>query len=106
MRFGFCVPNNQGIEDPAELLELARLAEQLGYDSIWVSERLFHASYVAARRRVTRFGDGWHPLSLSPAELTPKTEHLRGALRDAGRPDDLPIAGAPVATPPLTSAPR
>ena len=226
MRFGFCVPNNQGIEDPAELLELARLAEQLGYDSVWVSEHLFHASYVAERlgqrpyhealtvlsiiaaattrvrlgtsvlvlpwhhparlaktfatidqlskgrvtlgvgvgaapdeyqalgvpyeargsiadetlrallelwsegtpdfqgqrygfrglpfspkpvqkphppvwiggnsraalRRVVSLGDGWHPLSLSPADLTPKTEHLRQALRDAGRPDDLRIA--------------
>ena len=226
MRFGFCVPNNQGIEDPAELLELARLAEQLGYDSVWVSEHLFHASYVAERlgqrpyhealtilsiiaaattrvrlgtsvlvlpwhhparlaktlatidqlsrgrvtlgvgvgaapdeyqalgvpyeargaitdetlqallelwsggtpdfqgqryrfrdlpfspkpaqkphppvwiggnsraalRRVTSLGDGWHPLSLSPAELAPKTEQLREALRNADRPDDLPIA--------------
>ena len=31
-------------------------------------------------------------MSLSPAELAPKTEQLREALRNADRPDDLPIA--------------
>lgn len=49
MRFGICLPNNQGVEDPAELVELARYAEELGYDSVWVSEHVFHASYVAQR---------------------------------------------------------
>ncbi len=46
----------------------------------------------AALRRVANLGDGWHPLSLSPAELTAKAEQLHEALRNAGRPTDLPIA--------------
>ena len=49
MHFGFCLPNNQGIEDPSEFAHLARLAEELRYESVWVSEHLFHASYVEAR---------------------------------------------------------
>jgi probable F420-dependent oxidoreductase len=49
MHFGFCLPNNQGVDDPADLVELAVLAEDLGYDSVWTSEHLFHASYVEKR---------------------------------------------------------
>ena len=49
MKFGFCLPNNQGVEDPRELVALAQFAEELGYDSVWVSEHVFHASYVAQR---------------------------------------------------------
>ena len=49
MRFGFHLPNNQGLEDAGDVVEIARLAEGLEYDSVWVSEHLFHASYVAQR---------------------------------------------------------
>ncbi len=49
MRFGVSLPNNQGVEDPRELIALARHAEALGYDSVWVSDHLFHAAYVAER---------------------------------------------------------
>ena len=49
MQFGISVPNNQGISSVRGLIDVARDAEQLGYHSVWVSEHLFHASYVAAR---------------------------------------------------------
>ncbi|MEE9253790.1 MAG: LLM class flavin-dependent oxidoreductase, partial [Pseudomonadales bacterium] len=49
MRFGLCLPNNQGVAHVKDLIALARDAEELGFDSVWVSEHLFHAGYVAER---------------------------------------------------------
>jgi probable F420-dependent oxidoreductase len=49
MLLGFSLPNNQGIERVADLARLAREAEDLGYNSVWVSEHLWHSSYVAKR---------------------------------------------------------
>ena len=49
MQLGYSIPNNQGVDDPHDLVALAQYAEQLGYHSVWVSEHLFHAEYVARR---------------------------------------------------------
>jgi probable F420-dependent oxidoreductase len=49
MQFGINLPNNYGVEDAQALLRLAATAEQLGYDSVWVSEHLFHTAYVLQR---------------------------------------------------------
>ena len=49
MKVGFGIPNNQGVEDPNDLVALAVTAERLGYSSVWVREHLFHAAYVAER---------------------------------------------------------
>ncbi|MDA1098858.1 MAG: TIGR03619 family F420-dependent LLM class oxidoreductase [Proteobacteria bacterium] len=49
MRAGFGIPNNQGVENPNDLVGLAVTAEQLGFSSVWVREHLFHATYVAER---------------------------------------------------------
>ena len=49
MKFGISIPNNQGIDSVRALVDVAARAEALGYDSVWVSEHLFHASYVASR---------------------------------------------------------
>jgi probable F420-dependent oxidoreductase len=49
MKVGFGIPNNQGVEDPNDLVALAVAAERLGYSSVWVREHLFHATYVAER---------------------------------------------------------
>lgn len=46
---GVALPNNQGVADPAALVELARAAERAGFESVWVSDHLFHAEYVARR---------------------------------------------------------
>ncbi len=49
MKLGYSIPNNQGVEQVADLVELAVEAEALGYHSVWVSEHLFHSTYVAKR---------------------------------------------------------
>jgi probable F420-dependent oxidoreductase len=49
MRVGFGIPNNQGVEDPNDLISLAVKAEQQAYSSVWVREHLFHSTYVAER---------------------------------------------------------
>lgn len=49
MKFGYSIPNNQGVEDPNDLVALAVKAEALDFSSVWVAEHLFHSSYVAKR---------------------------------------------------------
>lgn len=49
MKYGYALPNNQGVADVREIVSLAAHAEQHGYHSVWVSEHLFHAEYVAKR---------------------------------------------------------
>ena len=56
MKFGISIPNNQGVESVRELMQIALEAEALGYNSVWVSEHLFHASYVAERLGKAQIG--------------------------------------------------
>jgi probable F420-dependent oxidoreductase len=49
MKFGVCLPNNWGVEDVESIFLLAIRAEELGYDSVWVSEHIFNVSYVHDR---------------------------------------------------------
>ena len=78
MHFGFCLPNNQGIEDPSEFAELAALAEELGYESVWVSEHLFHASYVEARLETRPYHEALTVLTVQTVQEdgpVPRTDH-------------------------------
>jgi probable F420-dependent oxidoreductase len=49
MKVGYSIPSNQGFENVHELVELAAMAEQQGFDSVWASEHLFHSAYIAER---------------------------------------------------------
>jgi probable F420-dependent oxidoreductase len=49
MKLGFSIPNNQGVAAVSDLVDLATQAESLGFHSVWVSEHLFHSTYVAKR---------------------------------------------------------
>ncbi|MBT3333208.1 MAG: LLM class F420-dependent oxidoreductase [Rhodospirillaceae bacterium] len=49
MKIGYGIPNNQGVEDPNDLVALGVAAEALGLNSVWVREHLFHSTYVAER---------------------------------------------------------
>lgn len=64
MRLGYSIPGNQGVEDVHELVELAVLAEGLGFVSLWASEHLFHSSYIAERLDNLPY---WEPLTILTA---------------------------------------
>ncbi len=49
MRFGFTVPNNFGVEDPHQVVEIGVLAEDLGFDSVWVNHHVINIGYVRDR---------------------------------------------------------
>ena len=49
MQFGVTIPNNWGVADPQEVLALGPVAEELGYDSVWVMDHLFNAGYIRER---------------------------------------------------------
>jgi probable F420-dependent oxidoreductase len=49
VRFGFTLPNNLGIEDPHQVIEVAVQCERLGFDSVWVAHHVFNIGYVRER---------------------------------------------------------
>ncbi|WIY01102.1 LLM class F420-dependent oxidoreductase [Amycolatopsis mongoliensis] len=49
MRFGVHLPSNHGWRHVEDLLDVARLSERLGYESVWASQHVFHAGYLADR---------------------------------------------------------
>ena len=49
MHFGTTLPNNFGVDAMRDLVDFGVTAERLDYQSVWVSDHLFHAAYVAAR---------------------------------------------------------
>lgn len=60
MQFGVTIPNNWGIEDPKEVLAMGPLAEDLGYDSLWVMDHLFNTGYIRERLEDRPY---YHPMS-------------------------------------------
>lgn len=57
MRFGYVVPNNIGIEDPQDLIQLGMHAEAVGFDSIWVNHHILHVGYVKERLGTAPYQD-------------------------------------------------
>ncbi len=47
---------------------------------------------AAAKQRLIRYGAGWHPLALSPAELAAALPELQAELVAAGRSPQIPVA--------------
>lgn len=60
MKFGVTIPNNWGIEDPSQVLSLGQLAEELGYDSLWVMDHLFNIGFIKERLEDKPY---YHPLA-------------------------------------------
>lgn len=73
MRIALSIPSNNGVRDPLALADLAVLAEDLGFDSVWTSEHLTHVSYVHER-----LGDRpyFHPLA-TLSHIAAKTSRIR-----------------------------
>ncbi len=51
MRFGYVTPQNWGVEDPQDVVDLAVRAERLGYDSVWVNHHILNIGYIYERLR-------------------------------------------------------
>ena len=80
MRIGFVIPNIGPAATPETIVEVARRAEALGYDSLWVTERLLHP--VAPQTPYPASADGVLPAAyrhvLDPLEtLTFAAAHTR-----------------------------
>jgi probable F420-dependent oxidoreductase len=60
MKFGITIPNNWGVADPQQVLDLGPMAEDLGYDSLWVMDHLFNTGYIRERLEDKPY---YHPLS-------------------------------------------
>jgi probable F420-dependent oxidoreductase len=73
MKIAVSIPTNVGVEDPAALVDLAVLAEDLGFDSIWASEHLMHVSYVHARLQDRPY---FHPLA-ALSYMAAKTSRIK-----------------------------
>ncbi|MEM7543343.1 MAG: TIGR03619 family F420-dependent LLM class oxidoreductase [Pseudomonadota bacterium] len=73
MKFGISLPNNQGVKSIRDLIKLAKDAEAMGYNSVWVSEHLFHASYVAERLGTSPY----HEAMMILAAVAPATTKVR-----------------------------
>jgi probable F420-dependent oxidoreductase len=60
MKFGITIPNNWGIDDVKQVLACGPLAEELGYDSVWVMDHLFNTGYIRQRLDDQSY---YHPLA-------------------------------------------
>ena len=70
MRFGFVLPNNIGVEDPHSVIELGVLAEELGFDSVWVNHHVLHLGYVKERLGTRPYQDALVTLTWLAAQTS------------------------------------
>jgi len=49
VKYGFVVPNNFGVADPNDVASIGVLAEELGFDSVWVNHHVLNIGYVRDR---------------------------------------------------------
>lgn len=61
MKLGVMLPQNWKFDPGADLVRGAREAEELGYHSVWVSERLLYPQDQTGIHRLTEYGDGAWP---------------------------------------------
>ena len=60
MQFGVTIPNNWGVEDPRQVLGVGPLAEEMGFDSVWVMDHLFNTGYIRERLEDRPY---YHPMA-------------------------------------------
>ncbi|GAB3911674.1 hypothetical protein GCM10029964_118150 [Kibdelosporangium lantanae] len=61
MRLGVSLPQNWKFDPATDLVRAAREAEELGYDSVWIYERLLYPRDQTGIHRLTEYGDGAWP---------------------------------------------
>ena len=60
MKLGITLPNSWGVDEPQQSVEVAKLAEDRGLDSVWVMDHLFNVGFVRDRLEDRPY---WHPLA-------------------------------------------
>ena len=88
MRYGFALPQMGSAVGPEPLVAVARRAEELGFDSLWVLDRIL---WPLNPRAPYRIGDGSLPVQyksvLDPLEtLTFAAAHTRRRIQRANTP--------------------
>jgi len=61
VKIGVTIPNSWGVEDVSEVIRLGRLAEELGYASVWTMDHLFNIGFVRTRLDDKPY---YHPLGI------------------------------------------
>jgi probable F420-dependent oxidoreductase len=61
MKLGVMLPQNWKFDPRTDLTRAAREAEETGYDSVWVSERILYPQDQTGIHRLTEYGDGAWP---------------------------------------------
>ncbi len=70
MKFGFVLPNNWGLEDPAFVIDLAVEAEERGFDSVWVNHHIANVGYIGDRLGSRPYYDALTVLTWAAARTT------------------------------------
>lgn len=73
MKYGFVLPNNWGLMNPAKIIELAVAAEDNGLDSVWVNHHIINVGYIADRLDDRPYHDALTILTWAAA----KTERVK-----------------------------
>jgi probable F420-dependent oxidoreductase len=72
LKLGFLLPQGLGFDLREGVLDSAQAAERIGYDSIWVFERVLYPQDQTGEHRLTEYGDGtWPPYYRSVADPLP-----------------------------------
>jgi len=61
MKIGVTIPNSWGVEDVSEVIRLGKLAEELGFASVWTMDHLFNTGFVRTRLDDKPY---YHPLAI------------------------------------------
>ena len=61
LKLGSFLPQNWRYDPHGGLVNGARTAEEIGYDSVWVFERVLYAEDQTGVHRLTEYGDGSWP---------------------------------------------
>lgn len=70
MKYGFVVPNNFGVDNPADVAHLGVRAEALGFDSVWVNHHVLNVGYVYDRLGERPYHDAIVMLTWLAAQTT------------------------------------
>lgn len=73
MEFGITVPNNWGIADPSEVINIGKFYEDIGFDSMWTMDHLFNIGYIGKRLNYKPY---YHPLGTLSC-ISPLTKRIK-----------------------------